>query len=413
MSSSILVRNVIIVDDTSRNFGGTAKVAYGTARVLRARGINVVYFAGYGPADDRLSNVEVVEVREEPFLECPSKVRGAIAGLWSRATYDKLRQLLSKFDSQDTVVHVHSWTHALSSSVFSACKRAGFKTVVTLHDYFLSCPNGGLYDYVRDDLCDKTPCSSSCVLCNCDKRNYVQKLYRCVRIAVQKMAMRNSKVIFCYLSEFTFRLSGRQEIDKRPCYLPNPIDCVRPQFDYCNNKVQHERFYLFVGRFDKEKNPELFCRALTMLGLPGVLCGDGPEFERLRSAYPNLSFKGWCDSDQIQDHYNRCRALIMTSSWYEAQPLSCLEAMLTAHVPCIIPETCGAVSYIEDGETGLFFKRNDVDSLCAAIRIMERSGVCERLRENIRRACPRLEAVHSMDAYGDKVIMVYEDALAK
>lgn len=232
MSSPILVRNVIIVDDTSRNFGGTAKVAYETARVLSARGINVVYFAGYGPADDRLSNVEAVEVREEPFLECPSKVRGAIAGLWSRATYDKLRQLLSKFDPQDTVVHVHSWTHALSSSVFSACKRAGFKTVVTLHDYFLSCPNGGLYDYVRDDLCDKTPCSSSCVLCNCDKRNYVQKLYRCVRIAVQKMAMRNSKVIFCYLSEFTFRLSGRQEIDKRPCYLPNPIDCVRPQFDY-------------------------------------------------------------------------------------------------------------------------------------------------------------------------------------
>lgn len=314
MSSSIRVSNVVIVDDTSRNFGGTAKVAYETARVLSARGINVVYFAGYGPADDRLSNVEVMEVREEPFLDCSSKVRGAIEGLWSRATYDKLRQLLCGFDPGDTVVHVHSWTHALSSSVFTACKRAGFKTVVTLHDYFLSCPNGGLYDYARDDLCSKTPCSPSCVLRNCDKRNYAQKLYRCARIAIQKMALRKCKVTFCYLSEFTFRLSGRQGLDKSPVYLPNPIDCARPQFDHCDNDVQRERFYLFVGRFDKEKNPELFCRALTTLGLPGVLCGDGPEFERLRSAYPNLSFKGWCDSGQIQDCYNRCRALIMTSS---------------------------------------------------------------------------------------------------
>lgn len=413
MRSSAHVRNVIIVDDTSRNFGGTAKVAYETARILSARGVNVVYFAGYGPADDRLLNVEVVEVREEPFLDCSSKVRGAIAGLWSRATYDKLRQLLSGFDPRDTVVHVHSWTHALSSSVFTACKRAGFKTVVTLHDYFLSCPNGGLYDYVRDDLCDKEPCSPSCVLCNCDKRNYAQKLYRCARIAIQKMTMRECKATFCYLSEFTFRLSGRQGLDNSPVYLPNPIDCAGPQFDHCDNDVQRERFYLFVGRFDKEKNPELFCRALTMLGLPGVLCGDGPEFERLRSAYPNLSFKGWCDSSQIQDCYSRCRALIMTSSWYEAQPLSCLEAMLTAHVPCIIPETCGAVSYIEDGETGLYFKRNDVDSLCAAIRTMELPDVCERLRANIRKARPRLEAAHSTNAYGDKVITVYEDALAK
>ena len=413
MSSSIRVSNVVIVDDTSRNFGGTAKVAYETARVLSARGINVVYFAGYGPADDRLSNVEVMEVREEPFLDCSSKVRGAIEGLWSRATYDKLRQLLCGFDPGDTVVHVHSWTHALSSSVFTACKRAGFKTVVTLHDYFLSCPNGGLYDYARDDLCSKTPCSPSCVLRNCDKRNYAQKLYRCARIAIQKMALRKCKVTFCYLSEFTFRLSGRQGLDKSPVYLPNPIDCARPQFDHCDNDVQRERFYLFVGRFDKEKNPELFCRALTTLGLPGVLCGDGPEFERLRSAYPNMSFKGWCDSGQIQDCYNRCRALIMTSSWYEAQPLSCLEAMLTANVPCIVPETCGAISYIEDGETGLFFKRNDIDSLCAAIRTMERPDVCERLRANIRKARPRLEAAHSMNAYGDKVITVYEDALAK
>ena len=43
------VKNVIIVDDTADNFGGTAQIAYITAVVLRDCGYNVVYFAGCGP----------------------------------------------------------------------------------------------------------------------------------------------------------------------------------------------------------------------------------------------------------------------------------------------------------------------------------------------------------------------------
>lgn len=406
------ILNVIVVDDTSRNFGGTAKVAYETVRVLCSRGFNVVYFAGYGPADQRLDDVRVEEVRDKPFLENLPKLRGAVAGLWSYATYKKLRELLSEFNSSDTVVHIHSWTHALSSSVFSACKHAGFKTVVTLHDYFLTCPNGGLYDYVHDELCEKKPCSLACIMCNCDKRSYAQKLYRCARIALQKAALRNANVKFCYLSEFTFRLSGNQHWESSPAIVPNPIECPSLENASQLNDGACERFYLFVGRFDKEKNPELFCRALTRLGLPGVLCGDGPEYDRLKDAYPNMTFTGWCNAQQIQEYYRACRALILSSSWYEAQPLSCLEAMLTWGVPCIVPKTCGAVSYIEDGVTGLYFERNSIDSLCAAIQNMEQSDAYERLRANVRAARPKLMLEHSLAAYGDNVLTIYEGTFA-
>lgn len=37
------VKNVIVVDDTADNLGGTAQIAYVTAAVLRDRGYNVVY----------------------------------------------------------------------------------------------------------------------------------------------------------------------------------------------------------------------------------------------------------------------------------------------------------------------------------------------------------------------------------
>ena len=51
------VKNVIIVDDTADNFGGTAQIAYITAVVLRDSGYNVVYFAGCGPIHSRLNGL--------------------------------------------------------------------------------------------------------------------------------------------------------------------------------------------------------------------------------------------------------------------------------------------------------------------------------------------------------------------
>ena len=62
------VKNVIIVDDTADNFGGTAQIAYITAVVLRDRGYNVVYFAGCGPIHSRLDGFKVVVANEQPFL---------------------------------------------------------------------------------------------------------------------------------------------------------------------------------------------------------------------------------------------------------------------------------------------------------------------------------------------------------
>ena len=147
------VQNVVIVDDTADNFGGTAQVAYVTARVLADRGYNVVYFAGTGPVHDRLAGIRVITVRNKPFLESDSKVKGALEGLSSKRSYRALCSLLSEFDPSDTVLHIHSWTHALSSSIFDAIADMGFRSLATLHEYFIACPNGGFFDYRRHEIC--------------------------------------------------------------------------------------------------------------------------------------------------------------------------------------------------------------------------------------------------------------------
>ena len=38
-----------------------------------------------------------------------------------------------------------------------------FRTVATLHDYAISCPNGGFFVYPTSTLCHRVPLSLSCI----------------------------------------------------------------------------------------------------------------------------------------------------------------------------------------------------------------------------------------------------------
>lgn len=400
------VKNVIVVDDTADNFGGTAQVAYVTARVLADRGYNVVYFAGAGPIHERLSDVRVVTVREKPFLECDSKIKGALEGLSSKQTYRALCSLLAEFDPSNTVLHIHSWTHALSSSIFDAIADMGFRSLITLHEYFIACPNGGFFDYGHHEICRLKPCSPACVARNCDKRNYAQKLYRIVRLSLQTRAIGHARSKLAYLSEFTYGiLRGNRFDNGNPIYLPNPIEA---QGGYAPSPIESRKGYLFIGRVDAEKNPELFCEALTRLGLPGTLCGDGPLLPQLREKYPNLTFLGWCDKDELGRQARANKALVLTSYCLEASPLVCLEAMFTAGIPSVVPNTCGATAYIEDGKNGMWFENGSLESCCNAICALEDDDTYKHICTHIDSQLTELREDRSYARYAQRVTDAYE-----
>ena len=400
------VKNIIVVDDTADNYGGTAQIAYVTCRILRDCGYNVIYFAGAGPIHERLSDFRVEVVRDSAFLDSPNKLSGALEGLHSKKAYSRLRSLLNEFNPSDTVLHVHSWTHALSSSIFDAIADFGFKSLVTLHDYFLVCPNGGFYNFQTNEICKLNACSRACIFCNCDKRSYFQKLYRLVRTALQNRSISRANPTFCYLSSFTYNIMQGNRFDSgKPIILPNPIAIDN---DYHLGAPPNRRCYLFVGRLDKEKNPALFCEALTRLGLPGTLCGTGTEYDRLRRQYPNLEFRGWCDKDALDTEYKSNRALVMTSSLYEASPLVCLEAMFASGIPSVVPDTCGAISYIDNEVNGFHFKNKNLDSLCETLLKVEDGSIYSRVCSNIQLSLPRLKKDRSYETYANRVIELYE-----
>mgnify|MGYP000627031448 FL=1 len=151
---------VITICDRPHIGGGASKIAIETAAALARIGVNSYFFSALGDPDPSLieSGVVCVNCGQNDVLN--GGVSGAAQGIWNRRSETALDDLLKQLDPKTTVVHVHSWTHSLSPSIFTAIGRRGFEVPDHSHEYFLVCSNGGLYDYVNHCNCGIAPGSS-------------------------------------------------------------------------------------------------------------------------------------------------------------------------------------------------------------------------------------------------------------
>lgn len=271
------VKNVVIVNDFNYIQGGASKVAIDTAKLLSKENIKVYFFSAVNKKEENLENVTYISTNQNEALKEKNKLKGIINGIYNFKVKREFKKLLSTLNKEDTVIHVHGWTKALSSSIFDIAFKMKFKVVVTLHDYFSACPNGGYFDYKENKICKKKPLSWQCIKCNCDSRNYGFKIYRLVRQFVQnKIVKLPEKLEYAIgisdLSINVLKPTLNSNIKFKKIY--NPIE-----FDENEEKVEASKneYFLFVGRISKEKGVDIFCKAITELGLKGIAVGDGSE----------------------------------------------------------------------------------------------------------------------------------------
>lgn len=384
-NNSEKIKNIIVVYDYAYINGGAAKVAIQGAVGLSSR-YHVCYFAGVGPICDELaeSNVEV-QCLNINDINSGSRIKAIINGIWNVTAQRKFRNLLSQYDPQNTVVHIHGWVKALSSSVVHVSTKCGFRTVITLHDYFTICPNGGLYDYKKGCICKIGRYSPRCLACNCDKRNYVQKIWRCLRQTVQDKVIRRNKNIFFV------PVSSPEENVIRPFVrsskfrmVTNPVQLSEGK----NQNIADSFIYLFVGRLSEEKGIELFCEAIRRTKnnhsfIRGVVVGDGPLMNQLSAKYTEIEFLGWQSPDNVQKYLSDARVLVFPSKWYEAAaPLTVIEA-LSCGLPCIIADCSFARDVIQNGVNGMVFRSDSVEELASCIERSLDNRMMQEMHQNI------------------------------
>lgn len=343
-----MVKNVIVVSDYGYIEGGAGRIAHETAILLSENGYNVVFFCAVSPISAELKNagLEVFCLNQSDILHEKSRIKGVLRGISNRQAKLTFRELLKRFDRNDTIIHVHTWTKALSSVVFKEAKRAKFQVLITVHDYFLVCPNGGLFNYQKREICNIKPMSAKCLLCNCDARSYTQKLFRVWRQHRQNKNIRKNKYIsYAFISEFSKRefLKRYNKItQERQYFLPNLVNIDQNRFRI---ECEKNSMYLFIGGITEVKGIRIFCEAVTKAEVPAVVIGEGILKEELQSKYPNIKFVGWKSKEEMLPYLQKTRCLIFPSIWYEAMGLVPLEVMAYG-IPVICSNLNAASEYV-------------------------------------------------------------------
>ncbi|MGH7945589.1 MAG: glycosyltransferase, partial [Opitutaceae bacterium] len=355
---------VIVLNDHASITGGSASVAIASAVELAARGVNVTFFAAVGPVAPQLrevGNLEVICLGQQEIAKNPNRLQAFTGGWRNARAVAALRALLATKSPDRTIVHAHGWTKALSPFVLSVAARMGFRLVVTLHDFFITCPNGGFFVHGANTLCHRRPLSAACWACNCDRRNYGHKLWRNVRTVLQNGVLHLPQQVAHFVAVSQFSLNVMRAYLPRHARISvvrNPLDCrqVEPAL------VAANRGFVFVGRFEHEKGVRLFADAARAAGVCSTFVGDGALAADLRARCPDARFTGWLSRDGIRQEMRRARALVFPPLWYETLGLVVIEAAAEG-VPAIVADQSAATDYIRHNVNGLHFAHGSTESL--------------------------------------------------
>jgi glycosyltransferase involved in cell wall biosynthesis len=402
--------SVIILNDHGWVSGGQAKIAIESALQLKHRGIDVCFIAGVGPVDARLpeAGIECRAVGSADILSDTNRVRAAVHGIWNPSAARVLSQCIAERDPESTVIHVHGWAKSLSPSIGPVVTGSKAAHVYTLHEYFLSCPNGGFYDYQAQSICTRRPLGMDCLTTQCDSRGSHHKMWRVARQAVLWSAGRMPGGLreIIYIAPEQLKILGpSMPAEARWHHLPNPVGQQPEQ------RIAAERndTFLFIGRLSPEKGAAVAARAAKIAGVPIALCGDGDQRETVLRANPDAQMPGWLSEDELRDWMSRARCLVFPSLWYECYPLVVADA-LRAGLPVLVADTSLAASLVENGVAGRHVPAGDVRAWAGAMAACESDELVRNYSEAAFRAG---QSLIDDDTYVSRLVDIYADALSR
>ncbi len=164
----------------------------------------------------------------------------------------------------------------------------------------------------------------------------------------------------------------------RDCYGRDSVVIYPPvETDYFTPIAgPRDDYYLVVSAFAPYKRIDIAIEACKSLGKRLVIIGTGQQEKALRTlAGPRAEFLGWQSTEQIRDHYRRCRALLFPG--VEDFGIVPLEAQ-SCGAPVIAFARGGALETVNPlpgrgPATGVWFDEQTPASLAQAIEFFEQN----------------------------------------
>ncbi len=163
-------------------------------------------------------------------------------------------------------------------------------------------------------------------------------------------------------------------------------EVIEPPIDIHRFQVSNisDDYFIVLARLVSYKRIDLAVEAFTRLGKKLIVIGDGPALAGLRAiAGPTIKFLGRTSDETVESEVRRCQALIFPGE--EDFGMAPLE-VAAAGKPTIAFRAGGAVETIVEGETGIFFEEQTVESLIDAIgRFEKQQWSPTRIRKHAER----------------------------
>jgi glycosyltransferase involved in cell wall biosynthesis len=128
-----------------------------------------------------------------------------------------------------------------------------------------------------------------------------------------------------------------------------------------------EDYFLIGGRLAPYKRVDIVIEAFKKLGKKLKVFGDGIDLNRLKKIAgdsKNIEFLGRVDDETMAGLYRKCQAFINPQE--EDFGITVVEAMASGR-PVIAFRKGGAMETVIEGETGIFFDKQDAESLSEAV----------------------------------------------
>jgi len=256
------------------------------------------------------------------------KIQVAFGLFWNIKTANELTDIINTF--KPDVAHFNNIYPLIGATAYRVCKRNNIKIVQTIHNYRFMCPKGILFRNGKIcELCINKQFFYPAIRFGCYRNSRFASFIYSLAFFIHKIIGSFSIInIFIFPSKFTqqyyekhFRVPKSKSI-----YLPPFVD-----FKPTNIKVKRENWFLYVGRLSEEKGILPLLEAFTMLpNYKIVIIGEGQLKKQVSvyKKYKNIRVLGHIQRKKLISFYQKTRALIVPSLWYEIGPLVDFESSI-------------------------------------------------------------------------------------
>ena len=359
--------HIVVINDLAEPMGGASKLAVESALAFARRGHAVTFIAG-GSDSDLLgaAGIEVVSLQQKRLVAAGFS-SSVLRGLYNRAARDMLAAWIAQNDHEGMVYHLHGWAQILSPSIFVPLRKVADRLVLSAHDFFVTCPNGAMFDFRQQERCELQPLGTRCLMRDCDRRNRLQKGWRVARHSVlartRPMFDRFPPVLLIHEGMRRYLAMGGIE-DADMAVLPNPVS------PYCSERVEAEKnsSALFVGRIEPTKGIAQAAEACRRAGVRLIAVGTGSLLAELAERYPEHDWVGWTPPSEIGHYAARARVQLMPSIAIEPFGLTAVEALWSG-LPVLCSENALLLDEIETAGAGRGIDPTDIDEFARILSI--------------------------------------------